>query len=129
MTKTETEIHSHSHLEMGQPEGKSEIELGLLQMQILWVLSRKSTHGYDLMKALGAIKGTIVTQGTMYPALQRLEEMGLVKPETDDRKIVYHITDKGRKTMNQTCLDFVKTFYGIFHDYACGGCSLHRAHK
>ncbi|HLC76653.1 MAG TPA: hypothetical protein VJH04_00445, partial [archaeon] len=30
----------------------SEIELGMLQMQVLWVLSKKSTHGYDLMKIL-----------------------------------------------------------------------------
>ncbi len=100
----------------------SEIELGLLQTQILWLLSRKSTHGYELMKTLTVLRGTRMTQGTLYPTMQRLEELELVERETQQRKIVYNITEKGSRIMNVTCLAFVKTFYGIFHDYACERC-------
>ena len=55
------------------------IDLGILQMQILWLLNRKDTHGYELMKNLNEIKNTKITQGTLYPALQRLEELNLIK--------------------------------------------------
>ena len=100
----------------------SEIELGLLQMQILWLLSRKSTHGYDIMKMLGEIKKTKVTQGTLYPTLQSLEKRALIKRHDEDRKSVYSITLKGRKVMNETCLDFSRTFFGIFQNFVCEKC-------
>ncbi len=107
----------------------SEIELGILQMQILWLLSRKSTHGYELMKLLSILKGTAITQGTLYPTLKRLEELEMIKRAEKDRRVIYHITAKGRKTMNDSCLEFVKTFYGIFHDFACESCTFYGEHK
>lgn len=105
----------------------SEIELGLLQMQVLWILSRKSTHGYDLMKTLNTIKKTKITQGTLYPTLQALEERSLIKRHEEDRKTVYNITLKGRKVMNETCLDFSKTFFGIFQNFVCEKCVGHES--
>jgi len=107
---------------------KSEIELGILQMQILWLLSRHPTHGYELMKTLTVLKGTNITQGTLYPTLKRLEELDLIKGIEKDRRIVYNITSKGKKVMNDTCLEFVKTFYGIFHDFACESCTFYEEH-
>src|SRR3989338_2274105 len=106
----------------------SEIELGLLQMQILWLLSRKSTHGYDIMKMLGEIKKTKVTQGTLYPTLQSLKKRALIKRHDEDRKSVYSITLKGRKVMNETCLDFSRTFFGIFQNFVCEKCVGHDDH-
>lgn len=100
----------------------SEIELGLLQMQILWILSHKSTHGYELMKILNEIKKTKITQGTLYPTLQTLEERELIKRHEEDRRAVYNITFKGRKVMNETCMDFSRTFFGIFQSFVCQKC-------
>ena len=102
--------------------GFSEIELGLLQMQILWLLSRKSTHGYDLMKLLNNIKKTKITQGTLYPTLQSLEGRELIKRHDEDRRSIYNITLKGRKVMNETCMDFSRTFFGIFQNFVCEKC-------
>jgi DNA-binding MarR family transcriptional regulator len=122
--------HSHAsedlHIALEAASGKtSEIELGMLQMQTLWILSRGPMHGYDLMKALSALKGTEITQGTLYPMLKRLEELGLIRSEDEGRRVVNHITEKGKHVMSIACLDFVKTFYGIFHDYACKRCDIH----
>lgn len=100
----------------------SEIDLGLLQMQILWMLSRKSTHGYDLMKNLNDLKKTTITQGTLYPTLQRLVDLDLITRDEQGRKIVYHITPRGREAMNNACVEFSRTFFGIFHDFVCGRC-------
>ena len=101
---------------------KSEIELGLLQMQVLWLL-KKPTHGYELMKRLNEIKTTKITQGTLYPTLQRLEELKLITSKTEQRKKIYHLTGKGKKVMRDSCSDFCKTFHGIFHDFVCEKCS------
>lgn len=102
-----------------------EIELGLLQMQILWVLNRQPTHGYDIMKQMQVLKSTKVTQGTLYPTLQRLLNLGLIERRDEDRKVVYTITEKGKKVMNDACTDFTRTFFGIFHDFVCEKC-VHR---
>jgi len=99
-----------------------EIEMGLLQMQILWILSRKPCHGYEMMKDLNVIKSTKITQGTLYPTLKRLVELKMIEIDEDGTRKVYHITERGKKTMDQSCTDFTRTFFGIFHDYVCGKC-------
>jgi len=99
-----------------------EIEVGMLQMQILWLLNRKKTHGYELMKELNKLKTTNITQGTMYPALQRLQELKLVKSSASGRKINYMLTPAGRKVMRDSCADFCRTFHGIFEDFICEKC-------
>lgn len=101
---------------------KSEIEVGLLQMQILWILKKKPTHGYELMKSLNELKKTTIGQGTLYPTLQKLEKLELIKGREDERRIVYDITSKGKETLDQACNDFTKTFFGIFHDFVCQKC-------
>jgi DNA-binding PadR family transcriptional regulator len=100
----------------------SEIEVGLLQMQVLWILNHKPSHGYELMKILNEIKKTKITQGTLYPALGSLEKRSLIKSRKDERKVVYDITPEGRKVMSETCTDFSKTFFGIFQNYVCEKC-------
>ncbi len=112
---TQDEIFSKSRV-------TSEIELGMLQMQILWVLNRSATHGYDIMRQMKTLKSTKVMQGTLYPTLQRLVDLGLIKKESAERKIIYHITKRGRKIMNGACTDFTRTFFGIFHDFVCEKC-------
>jgi PadR family transcriptional regulator PadR len=100
----------------------SDIELGMLQMQILWLLSKRSDHGYELMKKLNELKKTKITAGTLYPTLSKLEKLGLIKSLEKKRIKVYTITAKGRGVMKNSCGEFCKTFAGIFHDFICGKC-------
>lgn len=102
---------------------KSEIEMGMLQMQVLWLLDKRPTHGYELMKLLNGIKKTKVTQGTLYPVLGKLEALKLIKGSEKDRKKTYELTAKGKKTMDHACQDFVKIYEGIVRDFVCAGCS------
>ncbi|MBI4896525.1 MAG: PadR family transcriptional regulator [Candidatus Aenigmarchaeota archaeon] len=101
---------------------KSDIELGMLQMQILWLLKRKPTHGYELMKELELRKNKKITQGTLYPTLQKLEKGGFVQREKDGQRIVYQITNSGEKILHDSCLEFCKTFFGIYQDFVCTKC-------
>jgi PadR family transcriptional regulator PadR len=100
------------------------LDLGVLQMQILWLVGRTPMHGYEIMRQLNEIKSTKVEQGTLYPALQKLEENELIKVKETGRrgKKVYELTDVGRKAMIRTCEEFSKTFSGIFEDFVCKSC-------
>lgn len=99
-------------------------DLGVLQMQILWLVGRKPMHGYELMRQLNKIKTTKVEQGTLYPALQRLEENELITVKEIGRrgKKIYELTEDGRKAMIRTCEEFSRTFSGIFEDFICKSC-------
>ncbi|GEM_PF-507491 len=100
----------------------SDVELGMLQMQVLWFISHKPQHGYELMKTLNDIKKTKVGQGTLYPVLQKMEKQKLIKGVVDDTRIVYHITPEGKRIMEEGCADFSRTFFGIFQDFVCKQC-------
>lgn len=112
----------NQHTGAGKELDRSEIEIGLLQMQILWFLKKRKMHGYELMKKLNTIKNTKITQGTLYPSMQRLVELRLVDYEEKDRRKIYRITKKGSRIMERTCADFVATFGGIFEDFVCMRC-------
>ncbi len=68
---------------------------------VLLMLSEKPLHGYGLMKGFKDRTGKKLSPGTLYPFLQRLEEMKLVSQKQVDigkkRKIVYSLTKKGRR--------------------------------
>ncbi|MBI2971742.1 MAG: PadR family transcriptional regulator [Candidatus Aenigmarchaeota archaeon] len=100
----------------------SDIDVGMLQLQILWILNDRPMHGYELMKELNKVKKTKIAQGTLYPTLQKLEEYSLVRRETDARRIVYSTTARGKRAVNEACWDFCRTFFGIFHDFVCERC-------
>jgi DNA-binding PadR family transcriptional regulator len=76
---------------------------GEVRIAILSLLSEKPRHGYDLMKELGARSGGSyrVSAGTMYPALQQLEDEGMIVSETKDGKRVYQLTDLGKQELER----------------------------
>jgi len=76
---------------------------GEVRIAILSLLADKPRHGYDLMKALETRSGGSyrVSAGTMYPALQQLEDEGMIVSETRDGKRVYQLTDVGRQELER----------------------------
>ena len=76
---------------------------GEVRIAILSLLAEKPRHGYDLMKEIetrssGSYR---VSAGTMYPALQQLEDEGMIVSETRDGKRVYQITELGRAELER----------------------------
>lgn len=78
---------------------------GTVDMLILEVISHGPTYGYEIAQTvLGQSKGYFeITEGSMYPALHRLERKKLLESfwkETDgrDRKY-YRLTAAGRKSL------------------------------
>ena len=80
---------------------------GSLDLLVLKILSRrKRLHGYALMAAISEISGDVLRaeEGSLYPALYRMEEDGWVraewvKTESGRRARVYELTTAGRKQL------------------------------
>ena len=84
---------------------KAEELKGHLDGLILAVVSSESLHGYAVIEALKQRSGGGLTlpEGTVYPALHRLEADGLLKSEwstaSGRRRRVYSITRRGEKEL------------------------------
>ena len=82
------------------------IPQGTLDMLILRILSLEPAHGYAVARRLQQIsQHTLqVNQGSLYPALHRLEQNGWLKAEwrqsdTGREAKVYSLTRAGRKQL------------------------------
>lgn len=79
---------------------------GTLDMLILKAVSLKPLHGYGVLLRIGQISGgaLAIPQGSLYPALYRLEHQGLIAAawgESDNgrRAKFYTITTPGRRRL------------------------------
>lgn len=80
---------------------------GHLDGLVLAVLGSGPAHGYALIELLRERSGGFfeLPEGSVYPALHRLESAGLVKSGWSEaggrRRRVYALTAKGRRAMTQ----------------------------
>ena len=74
-----------------------------LHLIILALLAEKPRHGYELIKAMEELSGGFYSPspGMIYPALTYLEEIGYATVETEGAKKLYHLTDQGRRHLEQ----------------------------
>ena len=92
---------------MGKPKARTEGELvqGTLDMLILKTLARGgSMHGYSIAQSIQQISEEVlrVEEGSLYPALHRLELDGMIDAEwgqsaNNRRAKYYSLTATGRK--------------------------------
>ncbi len=85
---------------------KTDLLQGTLDMLILKVLQRGPIHGFGIAMEIGRISQSMlqVEQGSLYPALYRLEEQELISAEwgmsDNNRKARYYrLTPAGRKQL------------------------------
>ncbi len=65
---------------------------------LLISLASGPKHGHAMLLDIAAFSGERLGPGTLYGALQRLEEDQLVEPlAADDRRVPYQLTDGGRR--------------------------------
>jgi transcriptional regulator len=88
------------------PSPRFPIPQGTLDMLILQIVSLEPAHGYAIAQRLEQISKSVVqvNQGSLYPALHRLEQKGWVsaewKPsETGREAKFYSLTRAGRKQL------------------------------
>ena len=80
---------------------------GSLDLLVLKILSRRpKLHGYAIMSAIKDWSGDVLRaeEGTLYPALHRMEEAGWIRAEwltkdTGRRARIYELTAAGKKQL------------------------------
>lgn len=87
-------------------------ERGEVRYLVLDAVSDEPRHGYEIMQKIEERSGGAYrpSPGVVYPTLQLLDEMGLVRALDRDGRKVYEITDEGRKELEQH-RDEVSDFY------------------
>ena len=85
---------------------RSDLPQGTLDLLVLKVVALEPLHGYAIGQRLEQVsRGVIqVNQGTLYPALHRLEKRGLLEAEwrpsdTGRSAKVYRLTRRGRASL------------------------------
>lgn len=88
---------------MGKP---SDLVQGTLDLLILKTISLEPMHGWAIAKRIQQVSGEVlqVQQGSLYPALHRLEQQGWIKAkwaesETGRQAKFYSLTIAGRKQL------------------------------
>lgn len=86
---------------------RKDIPQGTLDLLILRILVREPMHGWGIMQRLRDLTGDVfqVAPGSLFPALQRIEERGLASgdwgvSENNRRAKFYAITAAGRRQLN-----------------------------
>src|SRR5579871_6721420 len=97
------DIISRSERYMGMASPKSDLPQGTLDLLILKTVALGPVHGYAIAQRLQQISRDVVQvpQGSLYPALHRLENRGLLaadwkETETGREAKFYKLTRKGR---------------------------------
>jgi PadR family transcriptional regulator PadR len=90
---------------MGKP---SDLVQGTLDLLILKIVSLEPMHGWAIAKRIQQVSGEVlqVQQGSLYPALHRLEQQGWLRAkwaesETGRQAKFYTLTVTGRKELGQ----------------------------
>jgi transcriptional regulator len=88
---------------MGKP---SDLVQGTLDLLILKTIALEPKHGWAIAKRIEQLSGEVlqVQQGSLYPALHRLEQQGWIRAkwaesETGREAKFYSLTAAGRKQM------------------------------
>jgi DNA-binding PadR family transcriptional regulator len=102
------EYGRHPHRERGgRARGRSgrprdRARRGEARYLLLDALRDGPKHGYEIIRALEERSSGkyAPSPGTVYPTLQYLEDLGLVRAEQEAERRVYHLTETGRAELN-----------------------------
>ncbi len=90
------------------PEWTAELKKGSIQLCLLALLAKGEKYGFQILRELRDKSNGFfdLKEGTLYPALRRLEERGFVQsrwqePESGMPRKSYRLTDRGRTALTE----------------------------
>ena len=99
---------------------KSDLPQGTLDLLILKAVAVEPVHGYAIAQRLEQVsRGVVqVPEGSLYPALHRLENRGFLaaewkKTETGREAKFYRLTRKGRKQLDAEAASWQRLIEGV----------------
>lgn len=97
------------------PQSRLDLLQGTLDLLILRTLQNGPMHGWAISERIQQISGDVlqVNQGSLYPALHRLEHQGWIKAEwaiseLGRRARFYRLTGSGRKQLESETKDWTR---------------------
>jgi PadR family transcriptional regulator PadR len=104
------------------PEGQLDLPQGTLDLLILKTLALEPRHGWGISERLHQISSATLSirQGSLYPALHRLERRGLIKAhwgasDNNRRAKYYQLTARGRARLDSEIAAWRKLSAVIAH--------------
>ncbi|OFW11227.1 MAG: PadR family transcriptional regulator [Acidobacteria bacterium RIFCSPLOWO2_02_FULL_67_36] len=101
-------------------QDKSDLLQGTLDLLILKTVEAGPMHGYAIAQRINHVSRALllVPQGSLYPALHRLENRDLLEAEwmatdTGREAKVYRLTRKGRRALEREIADWRRLSDGI----------------
>ena len=86
----------------------SDLLQGTLDLLILRAISREAVHGWGIAKRIQLLSDDVlsVQQGSLYPALHRLEQQGWITAEWKETELgrqakFYELTREGRRQLER----------------------------
>jgi PadR family transcriptional regulator PadR len=86
----------------------SDLLQGTLDLLILKTIAREPLHGWGIAKRIQVLSGDVLSvgQGSLYPALHRLEQQGWITAEWKDSDLgrsakFYSLTKEGKKQLER----------------------------
>jgi DNA-binding PadR family transcriptional regulator len=104
----------------GRPhERRERVERGAMRYVLLDALRDGPKHGYEIIKWLDErTKGAYApSPGAVYPTLQLLGDLGLVRAGQDDDRRVHALTDAGRAALDEHA-ETIRHFWARFTETA-----------
>jgi len=101
-------------------KAKSDLLQGTLDLLVLKTLELAPMHGWGISQRIQQISDSVlqVNQGSLYPALHRLEEQGLIAatwaPSENNRQAKYYeLTRKGRKQLAEETANWERLSFAV----------------
>jgi len=108
-----------SETEMSKP---ADLVQGTLDLLLLKILALEPLHGWAISQRLKSISGDVlqVSEGSLYPALHKLEQEGWIKAEwkqteNNRRAKFYSLTRMGRKQLDSEVANWQRLSSAISH--------------
>jgi PadR family transcriptional regulator PadR len=96
----------------------SQLLKGVLDLCLLALLSEQPCYGYEMIQKLADRGLSLVSEGSIYPVLSRLEQGGYIEgyrepsPEGPSRKY-YRLLPQGRRRLAQGTAEWERFAHGV----------------
>ncbi|MBN1270640.1 MAG: PadR family transcriptional regulator [Candidatus Aminicenantes bacterium] len=92
---------------------ETQVRKGALDYIILLCLHKREQYGYEMIKTIKNVAGLSISEGTIYPLLNRLKKDAVidsrwVEMDTGIPRKYYRITEKGLKILKEMKISWKK---------------------
>ncbi len=97
---------------------EAQLRKGCLELAVLAVLAPRPSYGLEILQALESHSNLVLSEGTIYPLLNRMRQDGTVQAEwvesgSGHPRKYYSLTRKGRERAARMAKDWIQFSNGL----------------